>query len=274
MISLKELQYVNEWARKAPYPGEKYAKETLESMCLLLEKYNKYYKNKDYSIIFSDSTEINFEILDLNICHMLGVDHKNLIGGCYNEFLEEVLGFSPSETITSYDLINRVINNYEDVVKYDETANYRALNYYKSRIKCAIFEKMSEFEKFNFGKLDCSNDSKILFTPSNEAIAPYFLIRLSKNENEIKYVVSSLMAPEQNVLHDFFDHKCAIPTQMIIDDNRNLSKLETLPGQKIALLNLYKSIVLDYSFENKMDISGDYLSNLAELDKNQKRKIR
>ena len=40
MISKKELQYVNAWESKAPFPGTDYAKETLEQMQKRYEEYN------------------------------------------------------------------------------------------------------------------------------------------------------------------------------------------------------------------------------------------
>lgn len=43
----------------------------------------------------------------------------------------------------------KIFDNYEEVVKYDSS---RVLNYYNSRIKCLIFEKISGLERFNLEK--------------------------------------------------------------------------------------------------------------------------
>jgi len=274
MISLKELKYVGDFANKAPYPGDRYANETFEDMITTFEKYQKNYKGNDYSIIFSDSSEINFEILESNVCHMLGIDYSALTSGYYNNFLLDVLGIDKtSEKITSYGIVQSLLDNYEKVIKYDSSNSNRAINYYKARIKCAIFDKMINFEKFNFGKLDTKDESKLLFTPSDEAICPYFLIRLNPDSNS-KYFVSSLMAPERNQIASYFSYSASIPTQLIIDNKHQmLTKLEATPKEKIELLNMYKTIILSSGLDNKLDISGDYLSTLAELDRKQKRKI-
>ena len=266
MISLKELQYVDVWARKAPYPGSIYAFETLEKMKELFDKYNKNYREKNYSIIFSDSEELAFKISDTSVCHMLGIDFKNLINGPFEKFLSEVLNINVNDRITSYEVLKAILDNYEEVVKYEENGNLRAINYYKSRIKCSIFDKISEFEKFNFAKLETSDDSKLLFTPSNEAVCPYFFISLNRDQNAVSYDISSLLAPKQNELPSFFEKKFTIPTQIIIDDSQNLDKLTASPREKINLLNMYKQIVLNYHIEGNIDISGDYLSMLSELD--------
>lgn len=46
--------------KKAPYPGDDYAKETFENIEIMFDKYNKQMKDKKYSIIFSDSEEYEF----------------------------------------------------------------------------------------------------------------------------------------------------------------------------------------------------------------------
>ena len=78
MITLRELEYVNGWARKVPYPGIEYAEKTAEKLVNAYEDFNNLYKDKKYDIITSSGEQILFEILDKNLCHMLGVDYKNL----------------------------------------------------------------------------------------------------------------------------------------------------------------------------------------------------
>ena len=57
----------------------------------------------------------------------------------------------------------------------------------------------------------------------------------------------------------------AIPTQiMIIDDLMN--KYVATPREKIALINQYKSIILEYGLENNLDIYGDYINMLSTQD--------
>ena len=262
MISLKELQYVSKSSDKAPYPGDKYAYETLENMIEAFNIYKKNYEGKDYSIIFSDSEELNFQIFDYNICHMLGVDFSFLVNN-NEKFLREILNLKKENVfINSYEVIYNILQNYK-------SNDNRVINYYKSRIKCAIFNKMNEFEMFNFGKLNTENSSKILYVQSNEAVCPYFLIRLNENnkDKDLKYCVTSLLAPKENELPAYFEYKSAIPTQMIIDDGMNkLDKFESTPREKLNMLNMYKSIISTYSIPDNLDISGDYKAVLASLD--------
>lgn len=238
---------------------------------------NNYIRRNGVSIIFSDSTELSFEILESNICHMFGIDYRNLLSESetgnkyYESFLREVLKFDDvNDKITSYKFAEAIVNNYEEVARYDEESEYMAINYYKSRVKCAIFERMNEFENFNFGKLLTDDNSLILYTPSNEAVCPYFFVRLIKNNNGDDYCISSLMAPERNFISSYFAYPASIPTQMIIDDNKNLHKIVATSKEKINMLNLYKSIIMHTNNYDNMDISGDYLATLAELDSKQK----
>jgi len=275
VISLKELKYVTAPSHIAPYPGEDYAKETLDNMEDVYNKYEEKYRKKDYNVVFSDSSEINFEILDANICHMLGIDHASFFTGYYNQFFKDVLGIDVTKTtVNSYDLIQEILAHKEKIIDYDSVSKSRAINYYKVRIKCAIFDKISDFEKFNFIKLDTDNQSKILFTPSNEVNCPYFFIRLTPTKvfDMSKYCVNSLMAPENREIPNYFNNSAAIPTQILIDDNNKLSKIVATPKEKIDLLNMYRNLILNNSLANKMNISGDYLSILTDMDAKQKRK--
>jgi len=275
MISLKELKYVTTPSYKAPYPGEDYAKETLDNMEEVYFKYEEKYRKKEYSVVFSDSSEMNFEILDSNICHMLGIDYSLLFNGYYDKFFSDILGIDITTTkINSFDLVQEILNNKDKIIDYDCNAKSRVINYYKARIKCAIFDKISDFEKFNFIKLGTDNQSKILFTPSNEVNCPYFFVRLTPatEKNNLKYCVNSLMAPENSEIPNYFSSVAAIPTQILIDNIIKISKLTSTPKEKIDLLNMYKNLILNSSLENKMDISGDYLSLLTEMDIKQKRK--
>ena len=99
MISLKELQFITSWEQKAPYPGDKYAKETLETMISMHEKFNDEYKGKKFNMIFSDSSEIEFEVFDFNLCHLLGINYQNLTNGTFDTFIKDVLGL---DRIKSY----------------------------------------------------------------------------------------------------------------------------------------------------------------------------
>ena len=161
MISNKELQFINTRAEKTPYPGREYSEETMFILKEAFEVYKKNYENKKYNIIFSNAEEINFEILPKNICHMLGIQSKDLLSDFYTDFRQKILGI---DRATSYDLINLIIENAVKIMNYEETGNGQILNHYRIRVKCAIFDKMLDLSKFNFG---CINFDREKFSKEN-----------------------------------------------------------------------------------------------------------
>ncbi len=191
MISKKELSYVTNLARYAPFPGKDYAIKTMDS---LISSYNLFlsdYQNKTHNLIFSNGDEIEFGILDKNIAHLLGIDCTNLKSAPMEETMKNVLGLNQQEYIGTHNILKAIINRAEDVVNNDSNPyNYKILNYYKILIKSIIFSKISNFENFDFGcinfrKPEDSQEKnisymdgceKILFTESNEAITPYFMM--------------------------------------------------------------------------------------------------
>ena len=106
--------------------------------------------------------------------------------------------------------------------------------------------------KNNTGNNYFGNTEKLLYVQSNEQTCPYFMMGILKDNNngtnnetdESNYVVETLFAP-YNVGEFFRNQKVAIPTQiMIINDLMN--KYVASPREKIALINQYKSIILEY----------------------------
>ena len=277
MITSKELKYVNSWANKIPMPGVEYSKQVLEEIKKCYELYNEKYKDKQYSMIFSNSEEIEFEILTKNFCHMMGIDFSNIRKEYFDQYRQNVFNTSYSD-FTSYELVEMIIENMDKVAEYDNDVNNKAkaVNYYKSAIKCAIFNKLSNFEKFNFGVINFVglnenieyDKQKILFIPSNEALTPYFMMFIKKESNEYttsqNYVVSSLNAPENPI--PFFEYQeVVIPTQIMVSDNNNLKKLVATPEEKIQLLTMYSNIKNKYDIPNKINIYGDYESMLNDM---------
>lgn len=270
MITLKELSNVSKYPRTVPFPGEEYAKETFIRMKEQLRLYETYFKGKEYSIIFSDGEEIDFKILEKNICHMLGIEYNNFFmeGDYYNYFLSNVLNIKNKPQ--SYEWVKIILDAYEDVINYDKSGNGpRAINYFKSKIKCSIFEKLFELEDFNFGKLQSSNGTKLLYTQSIEPISPYFCIRLKQEDcgestEHSPYIINSLLAPLINELEIYFKEEASIPTQIMVDNNNTVSRKEATPQQKIYLLNQYKSIILGCNGTDNLNIYGDYIASLSQ----------
>ena len=150
----------------------------------------------------------------------------------------------------------------------------KILNYYKSQIKCNIFKKLSDFEKFNFAAINYNpqdnrydyDKQKLLFIPSNESVCPYFVmgIKMSEYEKIQKYIVNTLMAL-QEPKRFFENQEVIIPTQILVSDNNELRKLNATAEEKIQLLTMYKNIINTYNIPNKLNISGDYEAMLNQM---------
>ena len=282
MITLKELNYVNTLAYKTPYPGSKYAEDAVQKLISSVEEYDEHYKDKEYDIILSDGSQFTLNIMSKNLCHMLGIDYKNLTNEYFTTFREDVLGIY--NIPRSYDFLKLLIENIDKVLAYDHDNKGKVFNYYRMMIKCSIFEKLSDFSRFNFGVINfdkdtfinktginrSSNAEKLLYVQSNEQNCPYFMMGILKEKNPETmeqvgtYAVETLFAPTDT--QNFFDgQKAAIPTQILIISDI-MQKLEATASEKLALINQYNSIVNQYGLENQMNIYGDYLATLSKED--------
>lgn len=297
MISNKELQFINTWAKKTPYPGREYSEETCEILKEAFQTYKKDYENKEYDIILSNSEEINFEILQSNICHMLGISTKDLLSDYHSEFRKKILGI---DRATSYELIEAIVDNIDKIMEYEDEGKRKILNYYRIRVKCAIFDKMLDLSKFNFGCINFDKEkfskengydvswtsTKLLYSVSNEAVCPYFMVGIKPEKNtekqdhstteeepeefigtkkNEKYIVESLMAPYQPKQF-FINQEVVIPTQILTNDGETFNKKIASPNEKLALLNTYKAIINKYQIPNRMNIYGDYETMLSEIE--------
>lgn len=278
MISKKELGFVGNWAKKTPYPGVEYANEAILKLKQSFEDYRKFHLNKEYDIILSNGEQILFEILSKNLCHMLGVDYKNLSSEYFDDFRDTILGVSG--TIQSYSLLEKLIEKMDDVLEYDYKNGGIIFNYYRIMIKCSIFETLSDFSRFNFGVINFNkqlydgifngNTEKFLYVQSNEAVCPYFMMGILPDNKsssfDVKYAVETLIAPSMH--RDFFkDQEVVIPTQIITTTSEQMIKKEADPNEKLALINQYNAIVSELSIPNKLNIFGDYQAMLVEDSK-------
>ena len=284
MITLKELNYVGSWATKVPYPGFTYAENASNKLIESVNMYEHFYKDKEYDLILSNGEQFSFEIAPMNLCHMLGVDYKNLSRDYFEPFRKNVLGLYTQPR--SYELLKAIVEHIDDVLKYDEETSGIVLNYYRIMVKCSIFEKMSDFSKFNFGVINFDknkyasisdgpyhgNAEKFLYVQSNEHACPYFMMGILKHSpnkvNDVvsdNYIVETLFAPT-NVKDFFCDQSVCIPTQILTTTAAQMIKNEAKPSHKIALLNQYKALVSEYGIANNMDIYGDYMATLSNFD--------
>lgn len=280
MITSKELSYVEFWASKIPMPGIEYSSRVVEQMKECYEIYKQKYQNKEYNLIFSNGEEICFEILASNLCHMLGIDYQNLKSDFFDSYRNNILNIN-TPNFTSFELLEAILEYSDKVIEMDNDSSNKAkvINYYKSQVKCNIFRKLSDFEKFDFAAINYSSDDgkfdydkqKLLFVQSNESLSPYFImgIRVSESsENELqKYIVNTLMAPLKTDIKKFFDNQeVIIPTQILISDNNELRKKIAKAEEKIKLLTMYKAIINEYGIKYNLNISGDYEAMLNNMD--------
>ena len=272
MISKAELQYVNNNAKNAPFPGVDYAHMVIDRLMDALAIYEDKYRNKNYSLILSNGEEMQFSILPKNLCHMLGIDYKSITSEYMTPVRESVLDLNSSTYTTSYELLSRIISNRERVIENDsQYGNNKLLNYYKILIKSSVFSKLSNFTSFNFGCINFDKETynahtgkffnpmstKFLFTSSDEALIPYFMIGMTKDNGGDLYVPETLFAAP-----DFIDFFCSqellIPIQLLIDDKENLSKIVATSEEKLNILKMYKSIIQGYSTHSFINIFNDY----------------
>ena len=282
MITRKELGYVKEWANRIPYPGLEYAEEAMSKLKNALDNYNKFYNNKQYELILSNGEEFSFEILNKNLCHLLGIDYKNLSSDYCESYRKDVLKLD--YVTKSYELLCSLIDNIDDVLKYDYDRGGKIINYYRVMVKCAIFEKLSDFSRFNFGVINfdknvymkncvnpmSANSTKFLYGNSGETGVPYFMMGILKDgarygDDEISenYVAETLIAPTN--VGDFFNgQEVSIPTQILITTDDKMEKVTATPAEKIALLNQYRQIIKDNNLPCNINIFGDYENILSE----------
>lgn len=278
MISQKELNYVGTYARFSPYPGDEYAKDVLQKLINAYNRYQEKYMNKNYSMIFSNGEELEFEIFPKNMCHLLGIDFSNISGPYMEKTCKDILGLEPTDRKDSFTILTKIVENAERVIENDSRIeSYKILNYYKVMIRSIAFSKLSEFDKFNYGciNFDAENYKKIsehntnlqstkfLFTPSNEAITPYFMMGINKDSESDAYYPETLIAPTNYI--DFFKSQTLLlPIQVLVSDVNNLAKIVATPEEKITLLNMYKSIISSNNTNSNIDIYNDYENMLRE----------
>ncbi|MBO4667659.1 MAG: hypothetical protein J5666_06000 [Bacilli bacterium] len=270
MISKKELQYVNAWESKAPFPGTDYAKATLEQMQRRYEEYNEKLRGKSFGIIFNDASECEFEIFEQNVSHLLGINYKWLTDGAYDGFIKDVLGLDPEVGFSSYTLLTKIIEHQDDVIAHDRQSSLRLLNYYKSLIKSSIFRRIGTLEEFNFGKIDLGDNAKLLYMPSSEAVCPFFFVLVDKDKNDefaSKHYVKSLLSPSREEMSNYFhraEGKPVIPTQIIVDDMDNLRKTVATPKDKLDMLSMHEKISQIAGEAITVDPDYDYVVTLME----------
>lgn len=285
MISMKELEYVDQYARNVPFPGKEYAREAMSMLLNAYKTYNENYRNKSYSFIFSNGEEINFRIFEKNLAHLFGIDYRNLTSEYMKYSVYNVLKYEAGVSGGADELLRRIVKKVDDVIENDShPSNFHILNYYRVLIKCTAFTKLTKFENFNFGCINFDQEvhrsmyenplgssSKYFFVPSNEPVAPYSAMGILPN-NETSLYVPETIRVESNFAHMVHNQTFIVPIQILINDNYKLTKLVATPEEKIKTLELYKSIISSYETNTFVDIYRDYEGVLRELNELKLRK--
>ena len=279
MISNKELQYVGEYARKVPYPGDEYARDAVEKLAKSLEIFKQKYDGKKYSLILSNGEEINLEIQKKQLAHLLGVDFKGMRQSDYmKSLLTSILGLDLNNPIDSYTVLCRIVENGDDVIKNDRSNFNKFLNYYRTVIKTSCFEKFSDFKDFNFGIINFDkyvfeqstgktwspNSTKWLFSQNDEPLIPYCLMGLVNDSNTPDLMVPETLIAPSDFQEFLINQELLLPIQMLINDEQNLSKNVATPEEKIRLLRLYKSLIEIYHTNSFINIFNDYETVLRD----------
>lgn len=287
MVSKKELEYINLWAHKTPFPGVEYAKETLDELEKCVNLFYQEYYNRRYNIVFSNNEEIEFEILEKNLCHMLGIDYTNLKGEYFDLYRQDLLRMT-SKIFPSFELLESIVANRDRIVADDdERCSNKAINYYKVAIKCAIFRKLADLSAFNYGCINFDkslseklypnitfrpNSTRLLYTPSDESVSPFCMMGLKNTLEDETYFVETLFMPIMP--KTLFDgQEVVIPTQIITDDNGILRKKQATVEEKLKLLKDYQSFVIANNLPNCINIYGDYISMLMSKEKQEAKLI-
>ena len=278
MISRQELQYVSDFARKTPYPGDDYAYEVINRLSRALLIFKKKYDGKKYSLILSNGEEICFEIKNKNLAHLLGIDFKWISTSEYMKpLLYSVLGFNENESFNAYSILTRIVENGDKVIANDEVNFNKFLNYYKVMIKTSCFETLSDFNEFNFGVVNFDktifensfgnkflpSSNKFVFSQNDEALIPYCMMGLTSDNGEETMIPETILAPT-NFPDYLYNQELLLPIQLLINDEENLTKLVATPEEKIRMLNLYKSIITTYNTGSYINIFNDYETILRD----------
>ena len=283
MISRRELAYVDKPLGSVPYPGDAYAYKVMSELKEAYDLFKEKYDGKSYNIMLSDKQELQFAILNKNLCHILGIAAKNICN--YGEpTAQKVLGIDYPSATSTYELLGKIIERMDDVIDNDSRDNtYKLINYYKVMIKTAIFKKMTGFNDFDFGVINFNKENhpdyvsedtfakstKYIVMPSDEILIPYFLVGFLQNNGGNIYVPETAIAPEDYYKY-FINQELVLPVQIPIEDEKDFTKLEATDQDKIKILQRYKTIISEYNTNSSINIFNDYESMLHEQARERK----
>jgi len=270
MISNRELKYVNaKIDSHIPYPGDNYSKEALLELKNAITLYDTYYKDREYDVLFSNGENMEFSIAQHNLAHVVGVNHNRLIE---NGIIEELYGENVRKN--SYDLLNDMVDNVDDVLRLNQLKDYSLINFYRLKTRSEIFSKFSNFTGFNFGAIYYDKEiaekngystymksDKFLFTDSDDPNFAYYMMGIAYDPSADETYVETLFP---NAFPDkmFKEQIIVMPTVISTTTPKDFNKIEATAAQKLRLVKAYNN--LEKQYDAKFDYSHDYYATLAE----------
>lgn len=258
----KDVRYIEMWPKRVPFPGDEYCSYVLDK----LEDCYDDFRDRKCNVELSDDELIQIYIWSNNICHLLGIDFKNLRDDYFEEYRKEVLGLNG--LFDAVDLIDSIVENKDKVLAFDrEREKLLAINYYKVEAKCLAFQAFNNLGDFNYGCINyknslhgknCINPPKFLYTKGDDELFPYYILGLKKyDKSKYSYFADTFISSYDPKA--FFDGKeVTIPFKITINSKEsNITRKEM-----IELLKEYQRIIDEYNIQNKMKFSKQKLLTL------------
>lgn len=264
MIRPEDIFYIDNWARKAPFPGKDYAINTMDKLYEAYIKYRDVFKDMDYKLKLSSGETVNFKMYDMNIPSLLGLETQNLISEQLHQTVLDVLGINSYSERRGFEYLKKIIERADEVIKNDSLDySYKILNYYRVKVKSSIFQELPCFDEFDYGIINnqeshrCINgyNSKYIFIRTNEELTPYFIMSLRYDKDKGIYVPTTLLAMRQ--LGTFIDkQELVLPLNLTTTYFNKTDMVDATPKEKIQLLNMYRDIIKQYHTDTKINLDG------------------
>lgn len=277
MISNRELKYVNAKADShIPYPGDNYSKEALLELKNAIILYDTYYKDREYDIMFSDGSKMEFSIAQHNLAHVVGVNHNRLIE---NGVIQKLYGEDIHKN--SYDVLNDIVNNVDDILKLNKLKEHTLINFYRLKTRSEIFSKFSNFSDFNFGCIFFDKEvaenngystymksEKFLFTDSDDPSFKFYMMGIADDKQESTTYVETLF-PNEFPDKMMKGQKIVMPTMISTTTPKDFNKMVAPSVQKARTILAYKNLEKEYGAT--FDCFHDYYATLVEQARKEER---
>lgn len=264
MIRPEDIYHIDDWARKAPFPGKNYAIDTMNKLNDAYIKYSDLFKDMNYKLNLSSGENVNFKMYDMNMASLLGLETQNLISEQLHQTVLDVLGINSYSERRGFEYLKKIIERADEVIENDSLDySYKILNYYRVNVKSSIFQEFPSFDEFEYGIINnqdsyrCINgyNAKYLFVRTNEELTPYFIMSLRYDKEKGIYVPTTLLAMKQ--IGTFIDkQELVLPLNLTTTYFNKTDMIDITPKEKIQLLNMYRDIIKKYHTDTKINLDG------------------